>query len=33
VHAIDQAWRLTDVEWRPVCDDLLLSGAVVKGGV
>jgi 5-amino-6-(5-phosphoribosylamino)uracil reductase len=32
VHAVNQAWRLTDVEWRPVCDDLLLSGSVVKGG-
>ena len=24
------AWRLTDVEWRPVRHDLMLSGAVVK---
>lgn len=31
VAAVDRAWRLTDVEWRPVCDDLLLSGTVVKG--
>ena len=28
VTAVDGAWRLTDVEWRPVCDDLLLSGTV-----
>jgi diaminohydroxyphosphoribosylaminopyrimidine deaminase / 5-amino-6-(5-phosphoribosylamino)uracil reductase len=32
VHAVDRAWRLTDVSWRPVCDDLMLSGTVVKGG-
>jgi diaminohydroxyphosphoribosylaminopyrimidine deaminase/5-amino-6-(5-phosphoribosylamino)uracil reductase len=30
VDAVGSAWRLRDVEWRPVCDDLLLSGAVVK---
>jgi diaminohydroxyphosphoribosylaminopyrimidine deaminase/5-amino-6-(5-phosphoribosylamino)uracil reductase len=29
VSAVDGAWRLKDVEWRPVCDDLLLSGTVV----
>jgi diaminohydroxyphosphoribosylaminopyrimidine deaminase/5-amino-6-(5-phosphoribosylamino)uracil reductase len=33
VRAVDHAWRLTDVEWRQVCDDLLLSAAVSKGGV
>jgi diaminohydroxyphosphoribosylaminopyrimidine deaminase/5-amino-6-(5-phosphoribosylamino)uracil reductase len=32
VDAVGSAWRLRDVEWRPVCDDLLLSGAVVKEG-
>ena len=32
VRAVDHAWRLTGVEWRQVCDDLLLSAAVVKGG-
>jgi riboflavin biosynthesis pyrimidine reductase len=32
VSAVDRAWRLTDVTWRPVCDDLLLSGSIVKGG-
>jgi diaminohydroxyphosphoribosylaminopyrimidine deaminase/5-amino-6-(5-phosphoribosylamino)uracil reductase len=30
VEAIDVAWRLRDVEWRPVCDDLMLSGTVVR---
>jgi diaminohydroxyphosphoribosylaminopyrimidine deaminase / 5-amino-6-(5-phosphoribosylamino)uracil reductase len=29
VSAVDGAWRLKDVAWRPVCDDLLLSGTVV----
>ncbi len=29
VSAVDGAWRLTDVEWRPICDDLLLSGTVL----
>ena len=29
VSAVDGAWRLKDVTWRPVCDDLLLSGTVV----
>ncbi len=33
VTAVDGAWRLQDVTWRPVCDDLLLSGTIVpKGG-
>jgi diaminohydroxyphosphoribosylaminopyrimidine deaminase/5-amino-6-(5-phosphoribosylamino)uracil reductase len=32
VRAVDRAWRLTGVEWRQVCDDLLVSGSVVKGG-
>jgi riboflavin biosynthesis pyrimidine reductase len=31
VRAVDRAWRLTGVEWRQVCDDLLVSGSVVKG--
>jgi len=26
VDAVDRAWRLRDVEWRRVCDDLLVSG-------
>jgi len=30
VGAIAEAWRLHDVEWRPVCDDLLLSGSLTK---
>ncbi len=30
--SLAHAWRLTDVEWRPVCDDLMLSGAVAKEG-
>lgn len=33
VGAVADAWRLHDVEWRPVCDDLLLSGSLTKGGV
>jgi diaminohydroxyphosphoribosylaminopyrimidine deaminase/5-amino-6-(5-phosphoribosylamino)uracil reductase len=32
VDSVAHAWRLTDVEWSPVCDDLMLSGAVVKEG-
>jgi hypothetical protein len=33
VTAVDGAWRLQDVTWRSVCDDLLLSGTIVpKGG-
>ena len=30
--SLARAWRLTDVEWRPMCDDLMLSGAVAKEG-
>ena len=33
VGAVADAWRLHDVEWRPVCDDLLLSGSLAKDGV
>jgi diaminohydroxyphosphoribosylaminopyrimidine deaminase/5-amino-6-(5-phosphoribosylamino)uracil reductase len=29
VSAVAGAWRLRDVQWRTVCDDLLLSGAIV----
>jgi diaminohydroxyphosphoribosylaminopyrimidine deaminase/5-amino-6-(5-phosphoribosylamino)uracil reductase len=32
VGAVADAWRLRDVEWRPVCDDLLISGRLVKDG-
>jgi diaminohydroxyphosphoribosylaminopyrimidine deaminase/5-amino-6-(5-phosphoribosylamino)uracil reductase len=32
VGAVADAWRLHDVEWRAVCDDLLLSGSLTKGG-
>ena len=32
VGAVGDAWRLHDVEWRPVCDDLLLSGSLTKDG-
>jgi hypothetical protein len=32
VSAVDGAWRLRDVKWRSVCDDLLLSGTVVRKG-
>ncbi len=32
VGAVADAWRLHDVEWRPVCDDLLLSGSLTKDG-
>jgi len=32
VGALADAWRLHDVEWRPVCDDLLLSGSLTKDG-
>jgi len=32
VSALADAWRLHDVEWRPVCDDLLISGRLVKAG-
>ncbi len=31
VRTVGHAWRLKDVQWRPVCDDLLLSGTVVRG--
>ena len=31
VDAVDHAWRLQDVEWRRVCDDLLLSGSLRRG--
>jgi diaminohydroxyphosphoribosylaminopyrimidine deaminase/5-amino-6-(5-phosphoribosylamino)uracil reductase len=30
VGAVADAWRLHDVEWRSVCDDLLLSGSLTK---
>ena len=33
VGAVADAWRLKDVEWRPVCDDLLLSGSLTKDEV
>ena len=29
VDAVGRAWRLHDVEWRRVCDDLLLSGSLL----
>jgi len=32
VSAVADAWRLHDVEWRPICDDLLVSGRLVKDG-
>ncbi len=32
VSTVAGAWRLHDVEWRPVCDDLLVSGRLVKDG-
>jgi riboflavin biosynthesis pyrimidine reductase len=28
VGSVAEAWRLRDVEWRQVCDDLLLSGTL-----
>jgi len=31
VGSVADAWRLRDIEWRQVCDDLLLSGALVYG--
>jgi hypothetical protein len=31
VGAIAEAWRLRDVEWRAVCDDLLLTGSLSTG--
>lgn len=30
VGAVAEAWRLRDVEWRPVCDDLLVSGWLAR---
>ena len=30
VGAVADAWRLHDVEWRSVCDDLLVSGSLTK---
>ena len=32
VEAVAGAWRLSGVEWRRVCDDLVLSGDLEKGG-
>ncbi len=32
VDAVDLAWRLEDVEWRRVCDDLLVSGTIARRG-
>jgi diaminohydroxyphosphoribosylaminopyrimidine deaminase/5-amino-6-(5-phosphoribosylamino)uracil reductase len=29
VGSMAEAWRLRDVEWRAVCDDLMLSGTLV----
>jgi diaminohydroxyphosphoribosylaminopyrimidine deaminase/5-amino-6-(5-phosphoribosylamino)uracil reductase len=31
VSAVGGAWRLTDVEWSRVCDDLMLTGTVTRG--
>jgi diaminohydroxyphosphoribosylaminopyrimidine deaminase/5-amino-6-(5-phosphoribosylamino)uracil reductase len=31
VGSVAEAWRLRDVEWRAVCDDLMLSGTLVTG--
>ena len=30
VAAVGGAWRLTDVEWSRVCDDLMISGTVTR---
>jgi diaminohydroxyphosphoribosylaminopyrimidine deaminase / 5-amino-6-(5-phosphoribosylamino)uracil reductase len=30
VEAVAAAWRLYDIEWSMVCDDLLLSGSIAK---
>jgi diaminohydroxyphosphoribosylaminopyrimidine deaminase/5-amino-6-(5-phosphoribosylamino)uracil reductase len=30
VDTVAAAWRLHDVEWRPVCDDLLLGGSLTR---
>jgi diaminohydroxyphosphoribosylaminopyrimidine deaminase/5-amino-6-(5-phosphoribosylamino)uracil reductase len=32
VTALPAAWRLEEVEWRPICDDLLLTGRLSTGG-
>jgi len=32
VDAVDRAWRVKNPEWRRVCDDLMLSGDLEKGG-
>jgi len=32
VGAVGDAWRLHDVEWGPMCDDLMLSGSLTKDG-
>jgi diaminohydroxyphosphoribosylaminopyrimidine deaminase/5-amino-6-(5-phosphoribosylamino)uracil reductase len=32
VDAVDLAWRLEDVAWRRVCDDLLVSGTIARRG-
>jgi diaminohydroxyphosphoribosylaminopyrimidine deaminase/5-amino-6-(5-phosphoribosylamino)uracil reductase len=32
VGVVADAWRLHDVEWRPVCDDLMLSGSLTQDG-
>ncbi len=32
VDAVAEAWHLRDVEWRRVCDDLLLSGTLTTFG-
>ncbi len=32
VSSLPSAWRLEDVEWSRVCDDLLLTGRPVRGG-
>jgi riboflavin synthase len=29
--SVAEAWRLRDVQWRAVCDDLMLSGTLVTG--
>jgi diaminohydroxyphosphoribosylaminopyrimidine deaminase/5-amino-6-(5-phosphoribosylamino)uracil reductase len=32
VNALAEAWRLRDVEWRQVCDDLMISGTLTRFG-
>jgi diaminohydroxyphosphoribosylaminopyrimidine deaminase/5-amino-6-(5-phosphoribosylamino)uracil reductase len=32
VDAVAESWRLGDVEWRQVCDDLVLSGTLTPYG-